>query len=89
MAATNQGHIMKNAMKRLAGVAAMAALAVPSVAMAKENPAASLSVAKSVRAAAPAKNANKFGGTVANLAIFAVIVGGGLLILTTGKSKSK
>lgn len=89
MAATNQGHIMKNAMKRLAGVAAIAALAVPSVAMAKENPAASLSVAKSVRAAAQTKNGSKLGSTAVNLAIFAVLVGGGLALITTNNSKSK
>ncbi|QDZ06329.1 hypothetical protein FPZ24_01625 [Sphingomonas panacisoli] len=77
-------------MKRLAGMAAIAALAMPSVAMASpSNPAAKLSVAGNVRAGAPAKNANKLGSTVINLAIFAVIVGGGLLILTTGKDKSK
>lgn len=89
MAAANQGKHMKIVLKRLAGVAAMAALAMPSVAMAAPgNPAAKLSVAASVRAPAKAKGANKLNSTVINLAIFAVIVGGGLLLITTGKSKS-
>ena len=83
---------MKILMKRLAGVAAIAALAVPSVAMAGPvNPAAKLSVAGSVRAPAKTKGANHLGSTVINLAIFAVIVGGGLAIITTGgddKAKS-
>lgn len=76
---------MKILMKRLAGMAAIAALAMPSVAMAKPvNPAASLSVAKSVRAPAKAKGTNKLGGsTLINLAIFAVIVGGGLALITS------
>lgn len=92
MTAANQGKHMKIAMKRMAGVAAMAALAMPSMAMAAPgNPAASLSVAGAqVRASAKTKNANKLGSTVINLAIFAVIVGGGLAIITTGgDSKSK
>jgi len=83
---------MKTLMKRLAGVAAMAALAMPSVAMASPgNPAAKLSVASGqVRAAATAKGANKLGGsTLINLAIFAVIVGGGLLLITSGDDKAK
>ncbi|MDB5681241.1 MAG: hypothetical protein JWO16_1046 [Sphingomonas bacterium] len=82
---------MKILMKRLAGMAAIAALAMPSVAMASpDNPAAKLSVAGSVRAPAKAKGANKLGGsTLINLAIFAVIVGGGLLLITkSDKSKS-
>jgi hypothetical protein len=91
MAAANQGKNMKNVMKHLAGVAAMAALTVPSMAMAQPgNPAASLSVASKVRAATPTKSANKLGSTVINLAIFAVLVGGGLAIITTsGDNKSK
>ncbi|MEO5938132.1 MAG: hypothetical protein ABIQ43_03895 [Sphingomonas sp.] len=82
---------MKIVMKRLAGIAALAALAVPNVAMAAPgNPAAKLSVAGSnVRAAAKAKGANKLGSTVINLAIFAVIVGGGLLLITQSDDKSK
>ncbi|MBS0480398.1 MAG: hypothetical protein JSR79_14015 [Proteobacteria bacterium] len=83
---------MKIAIKRLAAAAAMAALAMPSVAMASPgNPAASLSVANAqVRAATPAKGANKLAGTtLINLAIFAVLVGGGLLLITNDdKSKS-
>jgi len=90
MAAANQGKNMKTAFKRFAGVAAMAALAMPSMAMAAPgNPAASLSVAGNVRAAAPVKKASKLGSTVINLAIFAVLVGGGLLLITTGDDKSK
>ena len=82
---------MKTVIKRLAGIAAMAALAMPSVAMASPgNPAAKLSVASGqVRAGAPAKGANKLGSTVINLAIFAVIVGGGLLLITKSDDKSK
>lgn len=83
---------MKILMKRLAGMAAIAALAMPSVAMASPgNLAAKLSVAgSSVRAPAKVKGANKLGGsTLINLAIFAVIVGGGLLLITkSDKSKS-
>ena len=79
-------------MKRLVGVAAMAALAVPTMAMAAPgNPAASLSVAGSnVRASAKAKGTNKLGGSMLiNLAIFAVLVGGGLAIISNSdKSKS-
>jgi fructose-specific phosphotransferase system IIC component len=81
---------MKILMKRLAGMAAIAALAMPSVAMAGPvNSAAKLSVAGSVRAPAKVKGANKLGSTVINLAIFAVIVGGGLLLITTGDDKAK
>jgi hypothetical protein len=82
---------MKTVFKRLAGVAAMAALAAPTMAMADPgNPAAKLSVAGNVRAATPTKGASKVGhATLINLAIFAVIVGGGLALLTTGKDKPK
>ena len=83
---------MKMLMKRLAGMAAIAALAMPSVAMAGPvNAAAKLSVAGSVRAPAKVKGANKLSSTVINLAIFAVVVGGGLAIITSGgddKAKS-
>lgn len=82
---------MKIVMKRLAGIAAIAALAMPSVAMAAPgNPAAKLSVAGSVRAPAKAKGASKLGGTtLINLAIFAVVVGGGLLLITKSDDKAK
>ena len=91
MAAANQGKLMKTVMKQMAGVAAMAALAMPSVAMARPgNPAAKLSVASGkVRASAKAKGANKLSGTLINLAIFAVIVGGGLALITSGDDKAK
>jgi hypothetical protein len=76
---------MKTVFKRLAGVAAMAALAAPTIAQAGENPASKLSVAGNVRAATPTKGASKIGHTtLINLAIFAVIVGGGLALITSG-----
>ncbi len=78
---------MKTVFKRLAGVAAVAALAMPTFAQA--NPAASLSLSSGVRASAKASNGSKIGKTtLINLGIFAVIVAVVLVATTTGGDKS-
>lgn len=75
--------------KYLGAVAAMSMATAPAMA-APVNPAASLSVAKSVRASTPTKNASKLHGTgliVAGIAAVAVVVGV-VLIATDNKAKS-
>ncbi len=75
--------------KYLGAVAALSMATAPALA-APANPAMSLSVAKSVRASAPSKNASQLHGTglvVAGVAAVAVIVGI-VLIATDNKSKS-
>ncbi|MBN8816722.1 MAG: hypothetical protein J0J06_14900 [Sphingomonas sp.] len=74
--------------KFAAAVAAVTMAAAPALA-APANPAASLSVSKSVRASAPAKNSNKFGGTGAVVAVIAVlaVIGGVVAASTDSKSK--
>lgn len=74
---------MKTVFKRLAGVAAVAALAMPTIAQA--NPAASLSLSPSVRASATTANSSKIGkSTLLNLGIFAVLVAVIVVATTTG-----
>ena len=67
--------------KYLAAVAATALVAAP-VAAAPANPAASLSVAKSVRASAPSKKGNKLAapGAIIGLIGAAAIIAGGVII---------
>lgn len=75
--------------KFAAAVAAVSMAAAPALA-APANPAASLSVSKSVRASSPSSNGSKIHGTgtvVAVLAILAII--GGVLAATSGSSKPK
>lgn len=74
--------------KLAAAVAAVTMAAAPALA-APANPAASLSVSKSVRASAPAKNGNKFGGAGAVVAVVAVLAIVGGVIAASKDSKSK
>ncbi len=75
--------------KLAAAVAAVSMAAAPALA-APVNPAASLSVSKSVRASAPAKGTNKFGGTGAVVAVLALlaVIGGVIAASKDGNSKS-
>ena len=67
-------------MKFLSAVAATALVAAP-VAAAPTNPAASLSVSKSVRASAPTAKGNKLaGGGIVFALLAAAIVAGGVII---------
>jgi hypothetical protein len=74
--------------KFAAAVAAVSMAAAPALA-APANPAASLSVSKSVRASAPAKNTSKFGGTGAVIAVLAVLAVIGGVVAASKDSKSK
>ena len=70
-------------------VAALSMTAAPALA-APANPASSLSVAKSVRAASPSAKSNKLAGsTIIPAALFLAIVAGGVIIaVDDNKSKS-
>jgi hypothetical protein len=74
--------------KYLAAVAAVSMAAAPALA-APANPAASLSVSKSVRAGSPSAKNSKFGGgaIIAVVAIIAIV--GGVIAATSGDSKPK
>lgn len=75
--------------KYLAAVAAVSMAAAPALAE-PANPAASLSVSKSVRAGSPSEKANNFHGTgavVGILALLAIIAG--IIAATHGSSKPK
>ncbi|QDZ09054.1 hypothetical protein FPZ24_05305 [Sphingomonas panacisoli] len=74
--------------KLAAAVAAISMTAAPALA-APVNPAASLSVSKSVRASAPAKGTNKFGGAGAVVAVVAVLAIVGGIVAASSDSKSK
>lgn len=76
---------MKTVMKRLAGMAAIAALALPTFAQAAGNPATSLSLSHSARAATDASGKSAIGkSTLINLAIFGVLIAVVLVATTTG-----
>lgn len=75
---------MKIIFKRLATLAAVTALAVPSIAQAA-NPAAKLSVAGQVRSASGVSNANHLSegtATLVNIGILAALVG--IVLVATG-----
>jgi len=74
--------------KFAAAVAAVTMAAAPALA-APANPAASLSVSKSVRASAPSKNGSKFGGTGAVVAVIAVLAIAGGIVAASRDSKSR
>lgn len=75
---------MKIVFKQLATLAAITALAVPSIAQAA-NPAAKLSVSGQVRGASHASDANHLSGgtaTIVNIGILAALVG--IVLVATG-----
>ncbi|MEG3165581.1 hypothetical protein U1701_13350 [Sphingomonas sp. PB2P19] len=75
--------------KTILALSAVAFAAMPVAATAAEHPAASLSVAKSVRAATPTAKKSKAGGTgMLIIAAAAVAVGGGLYLAIDGGDNS-
>ncbi|MBN8815143.1 MAG: hypothetical protein J0J06_06820 [Sphingomonas sp.] len=70
-------------------VAALSMTAAPALA-APANPAASLSVGKSVRASSPSAKSNKLGGSAIVPAVLALaIVAGGVIIAVSDNNKAK
>ncbi|MES2096931.1 MAG: hypothetical protein V4459_09230 [Pseudomonadota bacterium] len=74
--------------KYIAAVAAVSMAAAPALA-APANPAASLSVSKSVRASAPSAKQNKIGSSGYVIAAIAIAAIAGGIIAATSGSKSK
>ncbi len=82
---------MKTVAKRLAGLAAILALAAPTLAQAGENPAGKLSISNGQRVSAPAKGSSKLSGstaTIVNIGILAALVGIILVATNSGDSDS-
>jgi hypothetical protein len=82
---------MKTVAKRLAGLAAIMALATPTLAQAGDNPAAALSVSGGARASASPKGTSKLSGstgTIVNIGILAALVVVLLVAVDSGGSDS-